>query len=539
MRSWYDKLQQFCKCNIKTKGITKRIYSYSAKTPAGLGGRLFCGGSLQGIWGKYRGLILRGITTDLDMANAHPVILRWVCKKHGIICSALEYYINNRDECLNKFASRSVGKTAYLCSTNMDKVSRRKDPPEHFKEYDKEMKIIQERLICQTEYQQLFDTVPIEKRDDNYNGCAINRILCFYENIILQHAIHILNKNEIEIAVLMMDGCQIYGDYHDNIELLNEITSYVAEQMPDLNMNWTYKEHDVSLSVPDDFDETETPVWDHKLFVCSDLEATHKVYELYQHWKFCEGNLYVFDNGIWSSNDATFRNIISKFSDNLWTAVINRKTEQLEASTTKSYGNTTDLKNRIIKEMPSLCIDDNWIKRTERSSLGMLMFQNGHLGSGLFYDNTKYDFNPNIVFTYKIPHDWICETEMMTKYRLNIEKRLFYDPLGKEVGDFFIYNLARGLAGDVMKRIIFGLGYGNTGKSTLSKALLRSCGGYVDSFNANNLAYKQTGQDQAQQNRWIMLKKDRRIILSNEVNSQATLNGNGIKALSSGGDELS
>ena len=177
MRSWYDKLQQFCKCNIKTKGITKRIYSYSAKTPAGLGGRLFCGGSLQGIWGKYRGLILRGITTDLDMANAHPVILRWVCKKHGIICSALEYYINNRDECLSKFASRSVGKTAYLCSTNMDKVSRRKDPPEHFKEYDKEMKIIQERLICQTEYQQLFDTVPIEKRDDNYNGCAINRIV--------------------------------------------------------------------------------------------------------------------------------------------------------------------------------------------------------------------------------------------------------------------------------------------------------------------------------------------------------------------------
>ena len=35
-----------------------------------------------------------------------------------------------------------------------------------------------------------------------------------------------------------------------------------------------------------------------------------------------------------------------------------------------------------------------------------------------------------------------------------------------------------------------------------------------------------------------MLKKDKRIILSNEVNSMVTLNGNGIKALSSGGDEL-
>jgi phage/plasmid-associated DNA primase len=160
------------------------------------------------------------------------------------------------------------------------------------------------------------------------------------------------------------------------------------------------------------------------------------------------------------------------------------------------------------------------------------------LRSGLFYDNAKYPFNPKIVFTYKIPHDWVQESEEEYKYRQSVERRMFHEPLGEDVGDFFIYNLARGLAGDVMKRIIFGLGYGNTGKSTLSKALLRSCGGYVDTFNANNLAYRQTGQDSAQQNRWIMLKKDKRIILSNEINSQITLNGNGIKALSSGGDEL-
>lgn len=539
IKSWYNQLQQFCKCNIKTKGITKRIYSYSAKTPAGLGGRLFCGGSLQGIWGKYRGLILRDLTTDIDMVNAHPVILRWVCKKHNIECPQLEYYINNRDKCLSKFPTRSAGKTAYLCVTNMDKVSRNSNAPQHFKDYDKEMKQIQKQLIGKPEYKELFDTVPIEKREDNYNGCAINRILCFYENEILQHVIHIINKRELEIAILMMDGLQIYGNHYDDVDLLKEITTYVGEQMPNLNMRWAYKDHDMTLSVPDDFDETEPQVSD-KPFVCSDLEATQKVYSLYPHWKFCEGNLYVFDEGIWSCNDATFRNIITKFNDKLWTSVMNRKTEQLEASAIKSYGNTTDLKNKIIKEMPSLCIDDNWIKRTERSSLGMLMFQNGYLDlrSGLFYDNKDYPFNPNIVFSYKIPHDWICETEESIKYKLDIEKRLFYDPLGKDVGDFFIYNLARGLAGDVMKRIIFGLGYGNTGKSTLSKALLRSCGGYVDTFNANNLAYRQTGQDQAQQNRWIMLKKDKRIILSNEVNSQVTLNGNGIKALSSGGDEL-
>ena len=43
MKTWYSILKQFCKTNLKTKGVTKRIYSYSQKTPAGLGGHFFVG----------------------------------------------------------------------------------------------------------------------------------------------------------------------------------------------------------------------------------------------------------------------------------------------------------------------------------------------------------------------------------------------------------------------------------------------------------------------------------------------------------------
>lgn len=63
IKQWFTILQQFCKTNIKTGGITKRIYSYSANSPLGFGGRLFSGGSLQGIWAKYRGLLMRNIGT--------------------------------------------------------------------------------------------------------------------------------------------------------------------------------------------------------------------------------------------------------------------------------------------------------------------------------------------------------------------------------------------------------------------------------------------------------------------------------------------
>lgn len=263
MKTWYSVLKQFCKTNIKTKGTTKRIYSYSLKTEnADFGGRLFCGGSLQGLWSVYRGLLMRGNGTDIDQANAHPVILRYICKKHSIPCANLEYYINNREECLNAFKTkninRSQAKNMYLVSTNNDKFLRNGAiKTDHFKKYEKEMKEIQKILIEKEEYKGLFETIEDYKKEKNYNGCAINKILCFYENKILQHAIHIVNKRGIEIAILMFDGLMIYGDYYDNEDLLKEITEYVEKMMPTLNMKWAYKEHDNSLHIPEDFDEKE------------------------------------------------------------------------------------------------------------------------------------------------------------------------------------------------------------------------------------------------------------------------------------------
>ena len=96
----FSVLQQFCKTNLKTNGVTKRIYSYSNDVE----GRLFSGGSLQGLSSKIRGLLMQnGVGTDIDMSNAHPVILRYICRKHNIPCPHLEYYIQNRQECLALF----------------------------------------------------------------------------------------------------------------------------------------------------------------------------------------------------------------------------------------------------------------------------------------------------------------------------------------------------------------------------------------------------------------------------------------------------
>jgi hypothetical protein len=255
IKSWYNTMKKFCETNIKTKGVTRRIYAHSMMTPAGLGGRLFSGGSMQGIWSVYRGLLMRGLGTDLDQNNAHPTILKYVCGLHNIKCKELDYYISHRAECLEEFPSRKIGKNAYLVSTNNDKISHRRNAPKQFKDYDKEMKHIQKKLVELPDYKNLMVTIPEYKLTDNYNGSAINRIMCYYENIICKHAHHVVNSRGIEVAIYMFDGMMLYGDHYEDAELLRDITAHVNEQMPGLNMCWSYKPHDKTIQIPADFDE--------------------------------------------------------------------------------------------------------------------------------------------------------------------------------------------------------------------------------------------------------------------------------------------
>jgi hypothetical protein len=87
----------------------------------------------------------------------------------------------------------------------------------------------------------------------------------------------------------------------------------------------------------------------------------------------------------------------------------------------------------------------------------------------------------------------------------NIRQRLFTLPLGDGVGDYLILNIARGLAGDMMKRIMFGLGMSNTGKGILTKACQLSMGQYCGTFTADNLAFNNNTNDEAQKLRWAFL----------------------------------
>lgn len=246
----YKNLKKFCETIIRTRGEIKRIYAYSLQTPLEMGGRLFSGNSVQSIKGVFRGFLMTH-TTDIDMKNAHPVILSYMCKLHDIKCPNLDYYIQNRDQILSEFGE--TGKVAFLKSVNDDKLNK-KIGNKFFKDFDKEMKEIQKHIVNLEEYKNIVSTTNAEKY--NFNGSVMNKILCMYENKILQECISVINSQNIEICALMFDGLMVYGDFYENEELLNMITTRVNEKFDRLDMKWSYKHHDTTID-PDNIPEFE------------------------------------------------------------------------------------------------------------------------------------------------------------------------------------------------------------------------------------------------------------------------------------------
>lgn len=252
---YYNQMRDFCKDMIKSNGEMKRLYKFSGSKSwgeEGGKGRLFCvGNGLQRITREVRSFLLKDTTTDIDMCNAHPVILRYICKFYNIPCEALEHYIEHRDEILNDFASREEGKTAFLKATNCDTPDT-KISNSFFKRYDAELKMIQKLVTQKKAYKAIVDDVDSAKIY-NWYGSAINRILCYYENQILQVMVDKLNELDLEVCALMFDGCEIYGDHYDDSKLLKKLEKAINNAFEGLDMKLSYKEHETPFRIPKDY----------------------------------------------------------------------------------------------------------------------------------------------------------------------------------------------------------------------------------------------------------------------------------------------
>ena len=219
--------------------------------------------------------------------------------------------------------------------------------------------------------------------------------------------------------------------------------------------------------------------------VYSDKEAAETLLKLWKHWVCCEDTLYVFDDttGMWSNDINTHIRVIGKYERELW--VLKKDNEGNPVRSDKSYGNNTTLKRLMLSELKSLCIDNEWMRHSQTSSLGKILFTNGwyNFKTGTFHDT----FNPEIVFMNTIPHAFTQFDAAEMEYMDDVEQRMFTLQLGADIGGHWQLMLARGLAGDLVKAFGLGLGVTGSGKSMIVSACKKSMGKFCGTFNGECL----------------------------------------------------
>jgi len=151
------------------------------KQNEGVGRFNACGSlSMQTLPREIRHTIAEGYT-DIDIENAHPVILHFLCKERHILTTQLKKYIKNRDEYLAKISDdRQLAKETVISVLNGGNAAYDKleNKPVWLKRFKTEMSMIHKEFAKDTAFK-------AHKRNFNREGSYVNLKMCEVENNIL------------------------------------------------------------------------------------------------------------------------------------------------------------------------------------------------------------------------------------------------------------------------------------------------------------------------------------------------------------------
>ena len=250
--------------------------------------------SLQTIPREIRQTICKEFYYDIDMVNAHPVILSYLCKTLNVKCPALNEYNLNREQLIQdaiqlsaenakegKVADRERIKKVYLSLTNggiMDYTSLGKIHTKHMIKYKKEMTKLHKFFAGN--YPAEFE-LSVKKRqksgkDSNHEAGFMNTLMCDMENNILQKMYQFFGCPEN--AVLCFDGIMLKKGLEYDID---GCIKFIEKNYPKLNLNIKMKE------MTEDWDMTEYDMPKYEYFSLeyyTDFRNLVKHKEIYIEW---------------------------------------------------------------------------------------------------------------------------------------------------------------------------------------------------------------------------------------------------------------
>ena len=174
--------------------------------------------SLQNLKRTIRHTIAHEYYLDIDMVNAHPVILSYLCSTKNVVCNKLDEYINNREQILKDSGlDRSSAKKRYLELINMETIPETMKLTEHQILFSNEMQRLQSYFADSNPED--FEKVKNERirkgKDDekeNHKAGYMNQLMCQVEDRILMSMYKYFDSPED--CVLCFDGIMLKkGEY--------------------------------------------------------------------------------------------------------------------------------------------------------------------------------------------------------------------------------------------------------------------------------------------------------------------------------------
>jgi len=542
---------------IKVK--TKYAHS-AARRNAGLpdGGRLFVEGGLgyQSLSKWVRHTLAHGLYWDIDMVNAHPVILLQLIKQYSstrfpIRLDAIETYVANRDAVLQEFVecgwSVADAKRSILIVMYGGDVDWNRRAPHILqalkRDFDRARDVIAEDPSNRTMLEKLGLPAMRESGDKRrkedpgrLKSRLLSNVLCEVENAILQSCLDFMKSEcliDVSKVVLCFDGFMVLKKDLQVVDagLLQRLSDYVC-RATGYEVKFLQKPMDRIMDL-NGYEESFV-----RGQVVEDDKEAGRVLKQYLRGRYLKCGALCFylslKTNTWSVESGGVREKEELLKSDCFDADIRMMNSKGEGSRYSTMMRGV----RAVVGAVEPDEDDELASRLWAKSIGKWFFKGGvyDCQEGVF---RKEDPERDATCV-RIPREFPRSTPELERQADEVFERAFLSAFAnREEAEFYLILVARALAGHVKdKRWVNVFGERNSGKGVVTELIKRAFGPYVATFSSTNiLASKGTGDAELDM-KWLYPLWWVRIAFSNEIKMTETIDGNKLKLIAGGGDEI-
>jgi hypothetical protein len=453
--------------------------------------------SLQGLKRDVRKALAHDQYTDVDMVNAHPMILSQLFLKLGLACPALQRYVAEREAVLAETGlGRDVAKQVFL---TLMYGGERKDPTPFMTEFRDEF-LTNTTAVLASEAYERYRTLAEAKKPANVLGCGISFVAQDLERQLVCCAIQTLQSKGYEVGTIIHDGFLLRSlgvmdqDLRDAEEAVRRTHGYevrfVKKSLGDFDES--------ALWDPTDEDEGDADAASHTDLARAFLEwLEDRGHRLVR----AEKKIYWYDpeHGVYLESEKLRR--------------VRRHMNACPALPKANRGET-GFQSKLIVQIEGLLEDDPaFHDKIIDTTLRKIPFSNG-----VYCCETQrlVDYDADMYFLEKGSVGYDPQSEAL---KAEVYQRAFLDVFGtEEIARYVLRSLARAMAGETEDKVFFIVkGRTNSGKGLLTLLISKAFFSKFGNINATNFCQKRTDGDVAKMDSWKCQTRHKRIGVANEA----------------------